>query len=219
MTIPQSENRIRITNWLAVLMVLLLPLVFLNSSSIPVNAITGEGSLQLSVQGYGTVHGQLHNAIVQSNNNISMSMFVTDHLQTSQGSFPVTATGTWTGVLTGISFSGSIQDIVGKISICILFSCNDANFVGQGQWIGSLDGNSATGSFTGTLTFTNSPVPQIPVNQPLPVSGSWTADFQLPIPEFGFEWVVYIVALVATVVALNTHRLSRDRQHFARSST
>jgi hypothetical protein len=54
---------------------------------------SGTGSVIVQIQGYGTVHGQLQNALIQSNNNVTMSMVVNDQLQTPQGSFPLQATG------------------------------------------------------------------------------------------------------------------------------
>ncbi len=184
---------------LTTLILLLLPLVALN----PV-AATG-GSFQLSVQGYGTVNGQLENPIIEPNNSVSMIMLLNDQLQTSQGTYPISATGVWNGVLNGSTLSGKIQNVSGKVKICVL--CPDANFVGEGHWTGSLNITHATGTFDGTITFTNSPFPQIPVGQPVPVDGTWAADFQQTIPEFRAQSGIYILLLAATTLVLMARRI------------
>ena len=161
-----------------------------------------QGAMQLSVQGYGTVHGQLENATIQPNGTVSILMLINDQMQTSQGRFPVSANGLWVGVLNGSALTGQIQDVAGKVQICILI-CQDANFVGEGHWGGLLNGSNAVGNFDGAITFTNSPVPQIPVGQPIPVYGTWTTDFQFPIPEFasgiGTYTLVFVIATLALV--------------------
>jgi hypothetical protein len=83
----------------------------LSQASPHVNA-SGTGSVLLQIQGYGTVHGQLQNAIIQANNSIAMTMTINDQIQTPQGSFPVQANGTWYGVRNASAMSGAIRDIV-----------------------------------------------------------------------------------------------------------
>jgi len=161
---------------------------------------SGTGSILLQIQGYGTLHGQLQNAIIQANNSVAMTMTVNDQIQTSQGSYPVQATGTWHGVRAGSALAGTIQDIAGKIHVCIILSCSDAEFVGQGSWTGLLDGSSnGNGNFTATITFTESPYPQIPQGQSIPTYGSWAASFAYPVPELQWEVILCLTMLLTTV--------------------
>lgn len=174
--------------------------------SVSVGAVTGEGTLQLSVSGYGDVQGMLSEATIFPNSTVSMIMTVNDQMQTSYGAVPITATGLWKGVSNGLEVSGSIQNVAGKAHICALFLCGDANFIGQGEFAGSLDASNATGTFQGTITFTDSPVSQVPVNQPMTISGSWSADFLTPVPEFQFDSVTLTLAFIAATVLVSMHR-------------
>ena len=193
----------RRTEWVvsATLLSLFISLV----AFIPVSA-TG-GSLQLSLQGYGTVTGELQNTIIQSNNSVSMIMVVNDQVQTSLGPVQITTNGTWTGVRNGSALSGQIRGIVGRAQVCILI-CVSADFVGQGHWNGSLSGSHGTGAFQGTMTFTNSPIPQIQTGQPYLMSGIWSADFDLAVPEFGSQTPTSIIMVfaLASLLFISTHR-------------
>ncbi len=170
------------------------------------------GSVQIAIQGYGTVAGQMENAIIAPNNSVSMIMVVNDQIQTSYGPAQITGTGRWNGVRNGAALSGQIHDVVGKVQVCILL-CVSADFVGQGNWNGTLNGSHGTGVLGGTITFTDSPVSQIPVGHPIPVSGTWTSDFALPVPEFGLQLPTYVILFaIVTLVVLSTHRptMSKD---------
>ncbi len=165
------------------------------------NVAASQGSLQLSVQGYGTIHGELDNAIIQPNGTVSMLMTVNDQLLTSQGTFPMTVSGVWVGTLNGSSVSGQIQDVIGVVHICIVM-CQDANLGGKGSWSGVLNGSVGAGDFAGAVTFTNSPVSQIPVGQPIPVTGTWTTAFELPMPELNWGGWGYtlVFALISSAL-------------------
>ena len=111
-----------------------------------------------------------------------------------------------------MALSGQIHGVVGKVQICILL-CVGAGFVAQGNWNGSLNGSHGTGVLDGTITFTDSPVPQIPVGQPIPVSGTWASDFELPVPEFGLQLPTYVLLFaIVTFAVLSTRRptMSKD---------
>ena len=115
---------------------------------------------------------------------------------------PLVTAETWPGSMAGVSIHG----VVGKVQVRILL-CVGADFVGQGNWNGSLNGSHGTGVLDGTITFTDSPVPQIPVGHPIPVSGTWTSDFELPVPEFGLQLPTYVILFaIVTLVVLSTHR-------------
>jgi hypothetical protein len=190
----------------AIMLLLLIPTV----SLMPVTATAG--SVQITIQGYGTITGQLENATIKPNNNVSMIMVINDQIQTSNGPAQITGTGSWDGVRNGAALSGQIHGVVGKVQVCILL-CVSADFVGQGNWNGSLNGSHGTGVLGGTITFTDSPVPQIPVGHPIPVSGTWTSDFEIPVPEFGLELPTYVILFVIVAFALlATHRptISKD---------
>ncbi len=166
-----------------------------------------QGSLQLSLQGYGTVHGELDNAAIQPNGTVSMLMMVNDQLLTSQGTFPMTVSGVWMGTLNGSSVSGRIQDVAGVVHICIVM-CQDADFGAVGTWSGVLNGAVGAGDFAGTVTFTSSPVSKIPVGQPIPVTGTWTTAFELPMPELSWGGWGYtlVLALILSALALAGYR-------------
>ncbi len=175
-----------------------------------------QGSLQLSVQGYGTVHGELQNATIQPNGTILMLMTINDHFLTSQGAFPITANGVWVGTHNGSSVSGQIQDVV---HICLI-TCQDASFGGVGRWSGVLNGSVGTGSFEGTVTFMSSPVSQIPVGQPIPVTGTWTTAFELPMPELrpGVWGYTMVVAVVLSALGSAGYRTVHVKGHTRRTN-
>jgi hypothetical protein len=156
------------------------------------------GSVLVQIQGYGNVRGQLQNAIIQKNDTIAMLMIVNDQIQTSQGSFPVVVTGTWNGVRNGSSIYGLLQNVNGKIRICLFNLCSDAEFVGQGNWTGMLNSSGGgNGNFAGRITFTKSSYPQIPKGQIVPLNGSWTADFMYSIPEFSWFNTLSLTCFIA----------------------
>ncbi len=155
---------------------LALPTLFMSSMVLRGFAVAGQGSVQLSVHGYGNLPGQLLNISLQPNGGVSMAMAISGKLQTSYGSFSVTGTGVWIGVANGSNLSGTIQSVTGQVQICVL-SCSSANFVGKGEWTGSMMNLAASGTLSGTITFTNSPYPQqLPPNQSIPISGTWNAE-------------------------------------------
>lgn len=189
--------------WVVRVVIISLLLVQVASFT-PVSATAG--SLQITIQGYGTVAGQLENAIIAPNSSVSMIMVVNDQLQTSNGPAQITGTGRWDGARNGAALSGQIHGVVGKVQVCILL-CLSADFIGQGNWNGSLNGSHGTGVLDGTITFTDSPVPQIPVGHPIPMSGTWTSDFELPVPEFGLQLPTYVILFaIVTFAVLSTHR-------------
>jgi len=158
------------------LVFLALLTLFMSSMVLHAFAVPGQGSVQLSVHGYGNLPGQLLNISLQPNGDVSMAMAFSGKLQTSYGSFSVTGTGVWIGVATGSNLSGTIQSVTGQVQICV-FSCSAANFVGKGNWTGSMMHSAANGTLSGTITFTNSPYPQqLPPNQSIPITGTWNAE-------------------------------------------
>ncbi|MGD0688597.1 MAG: hypothetical protein ABSA50_02400 [Candidatus Bathyarchaeia archaeon] len=170
---------------------------------------SGTGSVIVQIQGYGTVHGQLQNALIQSNNNVTMSMVVNDQLQTPQGSFPLQATGDWNGALNNSTLSGTIDNVQGKIHVCVISSCNDVDFSGHGTWTGQLQtASSGSGNYTGTITITNSQYPQIPLGQTIPIYGSWASNFASVVPEFNYHIILLLLATLMAATIL-THRRRR----------
>jgi hypothetical protein len=195
-------------SWIAPIAVLslLLPLAALT----PVMG-TG-GSVQLSLQGYGTVPGELQNTIIEPNNTVSMTMLLNDQIQASNGPIQVTGSGVWNGVRNGSVLSGQIQGLAGKVQACVPF-CLSADFVGLGNWNGELNESSqGTGTITGTITFVSSSIPQIPVGQTYPISGTWQAEFVLPIPEFRSDAPAYMIVLAVTALTVaTTHPLQKSK--------
>ena len=155
---------------------LLLTLV---PAAVSAQSVQGNGSFSLTLQGY-TLQGQLTNPIIHSDESVSMTMSLEDNLQTSIGAVPITGNGQWSGTVNGTTVAGIIQDVSGSIEACyFIFFCGYANYVGSGTWTGTLSTNQGSGTFDGFITFTSSSIPQITLNQPIPISGNWASNFQL----------------------------------------
>jgi hypothetical protein len=181
-------------------------LVILAQTSLA-GAASGMGTVVIQIQGYGTVHGQLLNATVEADNGIAMSMSVKDQLQTQLGLLPLQATGEWSGVLNNSTISGMIHDVQGSINVCVLFSCNDVDFSGYGNWTGKMQTNSSgSGTFTGTITVTNSPYPQISQGQTIPIFGTWSATFAAGVSEFNSSLSVMLLAISTAALTLARRR-------------
>ena len=192
----------------AAILSLLLPL----AAFAPVSATGGSFQLKFGLAGVwtGTLPGELQNGVIQSNNSVSMTMVLNDQIQTSIGPVQVTINGMLNGVKSGTALTGTIQGMVGKVSAMGL----SGNFVGQGQWNGSLAGSHGTGTMTGTVTFTNSPLPQISTNQPYPISGTWDSDLSIAVPEFGSTLPTYMILFTFTIfliVYMNGQQRSKDK--------
>jgi len=141
-------------------------------------SVPSTGSFAFTLQGY-TVQGQLSNAVINTDNSITMTMNIDDSLQTSIGAIPLSGNGYWWGAVNGTSLSGTIQNVSGSVQVCyFLFFCGSANYVGQGTWTGTLSAGQGQGTFSGTITFTSSSISQIPLDQPIPISGNWNSSFQ-----------------------------------------
>jgi hypothetical protein len=168
-----SSNLFRVIKHVLFLALLTL---FVTGAVVGGFAASGQGTVQISLHGYGNIPGQLTNVVLQPGGSVSMIMTINNNMQTSLGSFPVTATAGWTGALTGSTLSGTIQNLAGKVQICVFGGCSTANFVGKGNWTGSIVNSAANGTFSGTITFTNTPFQQqLPANVAIPISGTWTA--------------------------------------------
>lgn len=170
-------------------------------------AASGTGTTTIQIHGYGTVHGQLQNATIQADNSIAMWMTVNDQLQTQQGSFPLEATAEWNGVLRNSTLSGMIHDVQGKIHVCVIFSCNDVEFSGDGNWTEQLQtGPSGSGNFTGTITVVNSAYSQIPQGQIIPIYGTWAATFTSSVTEFDSSLSLILLASLTATIFLARRR-------------
>jgi hypothetical protein len=188
-----------------------IALVLLSIFASPAMATLGEGSVSLSVAGYSAIQGELQSVIIYPNDTVSMVMTVNSQLQTSYGTFPVTATGLWIGVRNGTQVSGSIENVAGQVHICVLI-CGDATFNGQGEFTGSVNASQASGSIAGTVTFVSSPVPQIPVNESMPMSGSWSAAFATPVAEFQPGFTTLLSTFAVCILLISIHRrVARQR--------
>ena len=136
------------------------------------------GSLQLNL-GNQQLAGQLTNLNIKPDGTVSMTMTLNAQIQTQVGPIPMTATGVWIGSVNGTTITGTIQGVTGNVEACVLFMCGSSDFIGQGQWTGTLNnGSNASGAFTATITFTSSSFSQVPLNKPEPVSGTWNANLQ-----------------------------------------
>jgi len=144
----------------------------------PALATAGQGSFSMTIS-QTTLNGDLVNSVINADA-VTMGMVLNGNLQSSIGQVPITANGNWVGVRNGTGLNGTIQDVTGTVHLCFLFWCGQAQFVGQGTWVGTLTTTSTgMGTFEGTITFTSSDFSQIHLNEPAPVSGTWNAEFQL----------------------------------------
>jgi hypothetical protein len=95
-------------------------------------------------------------------------------------------------------------------------SCNDVNFIGQGNWTGVLSSSgTGNGNFTGRIVFTNSPYPQIPRGQNIRIYGSWTADFAYSVPEYSWTTILWLACFI-TVALLAIYRKRREPGNWAK---
>ena len=151
-------------------------LILIISSMPVVHAPPGwkTGSLVLTLEGY-KVEGQLLSATVYPDANVSLIMSVDDVLQTPFGPASITGGGEWFGAVNGTDLSGLIENVTGAIRVCTP-ACGDMNYTGYGVWTGAFSpqGLEAKGTFQGSIIFTSSPVPQVPLDRPIPVNGTWT---------------------------------------------
>jgi len=168
----QNKIAMKQTLFLIGLIVILFSFPALNAQS------SQAGSFAFSLNGY-TVQGSLLDATVHSDNSVGLTMNLQDTIRTSVTNVPINGIGEWHGTLQANQLSGTIDNVHGTAQICFfLFFCSNAEYVGEGTWTGTLSGNQGSGTFQGTIMFTSSPVSQIPVNQPIPISGNWNASFQ-----------------------------------------
>jgi hypothetical protein len=167
------------------------------------------GSLQLALFAYGTVRGVLQNTTMQPTNAISMIMIVNDQIQTQNGPLQVTASSIWNGTRNGSAVSGLMGRINGEVAGVLEpmpFEYLTADFLGEGRWNGQLNGSHGSGTFEGTITFVNSLFSQMPIDQPFFISGNWTAEFELSVPEFGPGMPTYMLMFtIATLVLFIGH--------------
>jgi hypothetical protein len=129
------------------------------------------------------VSGDLYNAVIEPNGTVTLQMSINGYVDTPIGYLPVNGSGIWNGLRNGPQLSGTIQNVTGVVQACFIFWCGDTTYIGAGEWVGKLNGANGTGAFSGTITFTNSPFSQVPLNAPQPVEGTWNAQFQLPITD------------------------------------
>lgn len=192
----------------------LLSLIIPLASFTPVSAAGGTVQLTMNIKdvGGGTIPGILVSPMIfQSNNSVSMLMVVDGSIPVFGGlsTAHVLANGLLTGMRSGTDLSGQVSSVVGNATS---FPAGRADFVGQGQWKGSLSGSHGSGTLTTTITFTKSPVPQIQTNSPYPVTGTWSADFSMPVPEFGSALPIMIALTIATFLVLRM-RKPKQRSH------
>jgi hypothetical protein len=152
-------------------------LVLLPSISAQVQPASQTGSFILSLGDY-QVQGQLVNAVVYAHKIVTMTMSLDYTTQTKYGPVIVTGTGDWYGTLKGTSLQGVVYNVIGSVQLCYLFFCGNANYVGYGVWHGTLSGNQGSGTFQGVITFTSSQIPNVQLNKPNQISGTWESTFQ-----------------------------------------
>jgi len=155
---------------------LIITLIFV--TAVQSQSMDQTGSLTLNISGY-EIPGQLANATI-SNNIATMIMDIDYTANTSLGQVPITASGNWYGTVNGTSLSGVIYNVKGTVRVCYLLYCANANYVGYGVWSGTLSsqGDRGNGTFQGIITVTSSGLPNVTLNKPIPISGTWNSTFQ-----------------------------------------
>ena len=155
------------------------------------NPMPGQGSFQFTLKGH-VVNGLLEDPVIQPDGTITMQMVISDSISTSFGSIPVNGNGVWQGMQAGSAVSGTINGVTGTVQACFIFLCGNVTYVGSGLWMGTITTSTipgalttlplASGTFSGTITFTSSPFPGVPLNTPQPVTGTWNVQLiqQLP---------------------------------------
>jgi hypothetical protein len=159
-------------------LLLLQTLALFSSASVQAQSGTPSGAFTFTLKGF-TLKGQLTNAVISPDKSVKMTMNIQTSLSTPLGAIPVSATGEWYGTVNGDVVSGTIANIAGILGPCaISILCGKSAYVGNGTWTGTLSGTQGTGTFQETITFTNSTVATIQANTPMPVSGTWSSQFQ-----------------------------------------
>jgi len=188
-------------------LILLILIIFLVTHPLTTFVFSESGdSFQLAINvkdTFATFAGILTNVVIQPDNSTSMRLVSNYRLQTARGTFPLNATGTLVGMRNGSSLSGLIQNLVGKA--CVL-QCFDFDFVGDGQWSGTLNQGHAEGILQGKVIFVSSPMKEVPQGLPASFSGTWVADFQIPTPELSLPLTAYVLTFAVLTLLLNYSR-------------
>jgi hypothetical protein len=181
--------------------------VLFSSVSVQAQLGTPSGTFTFTLKGY-TIKGQLTGAVIYPNKSVNMTMSVQSTLSTPLGAVPVSGSGEWYGMVNGTGgVSGTIANVRGVVGPCaISILCGKSAYVGNGTWTGTLSGTQGTGTFQETITFTNSSLATIQANTPMPMSGTWSSQFQTPVPEFSTVAVVAFSALAASLYILKRRR-------------
>ena len=187
-------------------LLLLQTLVLFSSVSVQAQSGTPSGSFTFTLKGY-TLKGQLTNAVINPDKSVNMTMSIQASLSTPIGAIPVSGTGEWYGTVNGGVVSGTIANVRGILGPCaISILCGKSAYVGNGTWTGTLTGTQGTGTFQETITFTNSTLATIQANTPMSTSGTWSVQFQTPVPEFNTAAVVAFSALAVSLTLLKRRR-------------
>ena len=172
-----GDRRIDMKRILCCLLIL-QTLVLFSSVSAQAQSGTPSGTFTFTLKGY-TLKGQLTNAVINPDKSVNMTMNIQTTLSTPLGAIPVSGSGEWYGTVNGGVVSGTMANVRGILGPCaISILCGKSAYVGNGTWTGTLSGTQGTGTFQETITFTNSTVATIQANTPMPVSGTWSSQFQ-----------------------------------------
>lgn len=138
------------------------------------------GVFTFTVYGY-TVNGDLTGASVSHGGMVQMSMTIDQTVPIPNGTVHITGNGVWNGVTDLQTLNGEITNVQGSVHACVLSTCQDADFTGNGTWAGTMTwskdtGSQGSGTFQGALNFSG---PQVNQTGPVPISGNWTAPFAI----------------------------------------
>lgn len=160
---------------------LILAIVLLSTANTALTAgDSATGTFAFTLYGY-TITGDLTNGIITHEGDVQMQMSIDQTVSTSMGTVHITGNGVWNGNTNFAVLDGFIGNVKGTVNACALFVCRNANFTGSGSWTGILTwsraaGSQGSGTFQGTLNLSGANITQ---TRSLPVSGNWTATFEI----------------------------------------
>jgi hypothetical protein len=145
-----------------------------------VSSNNSSGVFTFTVYGY-MVTGDLTDTSISHGGIVQMLMTIDQTIPIPNGTVHITGNGAWSGITDLQTLSGEITNVQGSVYACVLLACQNADFTGNGTWVGTMTwskaaGSQGSGTFQGALIFSGSQVNQ---TGPVPVSGNWTASFAI----------------------------------------
>ena len=155
--------------WIAISMAIMLAI-----TNVVATGYASNGTFTISIEGY-LVSGQLMD-VTGHQPGVKLLMSIDRSVSTTAGSIHIITSGVWNGAIIDSFIAGSIDNITGSVHACVSMTCENATFVGSGNWNGTLTALAGSpqgsGSFHATLQVPN-------MTNTIPVSGNWTSSFNI----------------------------------------